>query len=49
MIGRLIILNQFLLLEKIAFKRINIIIEDRLIYKVENDKLIIISCTKHYE
>lgn len=28
-------------------RRINL--EDRLIYKVENDKLIIISCTKHYE
>ena len=26
-----------------------ITIEDRLVYKVENDKLIIISCSKHYE
>lgn len=26
-----------------------ITIEDRIIYKVENDKLIIISCAKHYE
>lgn len=28
-------------------RRINL--EDRLIYKVENDKIIIISCAKHYE
>lgn len=26
-----------------------ITLEDRLIYKVENDNLIIISCAKHYE
>lgn len=26
-----------------------ITIEDRIIYKVENDNLIIISCAKHYE
>ena len=32
-----------------GYRSRRITIEDRIIYKVENDNLIIISCAKHYE
>lgn len=32
-----------------GYRSRRITLEDRIIYKVENDNLIIISCSKHYE